>query len=189
MLDKKVLRKEMRSILASINDETYQKWSQQIANKLHEMSLWKKANVIGMTISTGREVDTIRLIERCWQEGKKVVVPKCNPKEKQMIFREIRSFGQLEVVYYNLQEPIESETIEVPKEKIDLLIVPGIAYTHSGYRLGQGGGYFDRYLQDYKRDTISLSFTPQIVNELPLEQYDIPVKYIITNERVIKCHE
>ena len=69
--------------------------------------------------------------------------------------------------------------------QIDLLIVPGLAYTQAGYRLGFGGGYYDRFLRDYDGKTISLAFNCQMIPQIDLEEHDLPVSKIITNTEVI----
>ena len=75
------------------------------------------------------EVNTYPIIEKAWEEGKKIVVPKCNKGTRTMSFRQISNLNQLETVYMNLREPIPALTEEVNACEIDLLIVPGVAYT------------------------------------------------------------
>ena len=92
------------------------------------------------------EIPTFHIIEQAWHEGKEVAVPKCNPENKAMEFKKITSFEQLESVYSGLLEPV-AETVKVrDQHDLDLLIVPGLAFTKDGYRLGFGGGYYDRFL-------------------------------------------
>jgi len=177
----------MKRKLNEIDQHTYKEWSLSIAKLLTASQLWKDSKVIGMTVSKVPEVNTIQLIEHAWKEGKEVCVPKCHPSAKTMTFRKITSFDQLEVVYYGLKEPREQITKEVNKEEIDLLLVPGLMYSENGYRLGFGGGYYDRYLKDYNHLTCSLAFPIQLVDDLPIEPFDLPVQYIFTNERVIHC--
>ncbi|MFL6562555.1 MAG: 5-formyltetrahydrofolate cyclo-ligase, partial [Bacillus sp. (in: firmicutes)] len=100
--------------------------------------------------------------------------------------RTLNEFSQLESVFYGLFEPKEEVTKEVDADRIDLMIVPGLAYTKEGYRLGFGGGYYDRYLQNYHGMTISLAFTDQLVPQFLVEEHDVPVSQIITNHGVIK---
>jgi 5-formyltetrahydrofolate cyclo-ligase len=189
MITKIELRQKMKHKLEKLDMDTYHLWSNQIADQLFQMELWKNAKTVGVTISREKEVNTISIIENAWVEGKQVCVPKCYPKEKKMEFRQIRSFDQLEIVYYGLQEPIEKETKFVDKREIDLLIVPGLCFSEDGYRLGYGGGYYDRYLTEFHGSTVSLAFPVQIVKEIPKEAHDKPVKYIVTTDRVIDCHE
>jgi 5-formyltetrahydrofolate cyclo-ligase len=186
MSDKKLIRKEMKASLALLTKPFYEHYSNKIANTLYKDKDWLNANVIGITISKEPEVDTYQIIRKAWEEGKEVVIPKCNPKAKTLSFRKITEFSQLESVYYGLLEPIIDQTIEVKPEDIDLLFVPGLAYTREGFRLGFGGGYYDRYLTEYNGKTLSLAFHFQVIPQFPIEKHDIPVAKIITNDEVIK---
>ncbi len=182
MQEKKQLRNEIRERLKKIPKPLYEHYSYTIAQELYKDPLWQSASIIGITISIPPEVDTYQIIRTAWAEGKKIAVPKCFAKEKQMDFRELQRFDQLESVYFGLLEPIETETVLVEKENIDLLIVPGLAFTQEGYRTGVGGGYYDRYLQHYQGNTLSLAFQEQLVSSVPIEEHDIPVGKIITNK-------
>lgn len=184
-MDKKQLRIQMKGKLSSITKPLYEDKSYLIAQNLYREQSWMEANTIGITVSNQPEVDTYQIIRKAWELRKRVVVPKCIPGEKIMSFRILDRFSQLESVFYGLYEPIVQETIEVTKNEIDLLIVPGLAYTREGARLGFGGGYFDRYLQDYDGLTLSLAFSDQLVPTLPIENFDLPVAKIITEQEVI----
>lgn len=183
---KKLIRKEMKESLALLTKPYYEHYSYKIANILYKDEDWLKANVIGITISKEPEVDTYQIIRKAWKAGKEVVAPKCNPMTKTLSFRKITEFSQLESVFYGLLEPIIEKTVEVKPEDIDLLFVPGLAYTREGFRLGFGGGYYDRYLTDYNGKTLSLAFDFQVIPQFPIEKHDIPVSKIITNDEVIK---
>lgn len=187
--DKSAIRKSMKEKLAGMDAEEHDNLSLKLAENLFRIDAWKQARTIGITISNGKEVNTSPIIERAWAEGKKVAVPKCIPSSKTMVFRELKSYEELEVVYYGLKEPIEQRTREVQKSEIDLMIVPGLAYSGDGYRVGFGGGYYDRYLSDFCHETLSLAFEAQVVPSVPYESFDIPVKMIVTNERIIDCVE
>ena len=104
-VDKKLLRNQVREKLKSLNRITYEHHSYIIAKKLMETPEWNAATTIGLTVSHFPEVDTWQLIRTGWEQGKRIVVPKCNPKEKKMIFRRITAFNQLESVYSGLFEP------------------------------------------------------------------------------------
>ncbi|WP_174734124.1 5-formyltetrahydrofolate cyclo-ligase [Mesobacillus harenae] len=180
MNKKQLIRQEMKQQLAQLARPEYEDKSYQIATSLYQDVLWKKAKTIGITISRPPEVDTMQIIRKGWEEGKRVVVPKCFPKDKKMTFRTLSRFSELESVYYGLFEPIETQTEEVVPEQIDLIVVPGLAFTMEGFRLGFGGGYYDRYLSHFKGDTIALAFLEQIRPDLPIEPHDIPVAKIIS---------
>ncbi|RFU61949.1 5-formyltetrahydrofolate cyclo-ligase [Bacillus sp. V59.32b] len=178
----------MKTILRTMSESDYHLLSRAIANQLYQLPEWGKANLIGITISNHPEVDTREIIERAWKQGKEVAVPKCFPADKSIQFRKIVSFDELEKVYYGLWEPIMTETEIVSANEIGLLVVPGLAFTESGYRLGFGGGYYDRFLPYYKGPTLSLAFKDQILPALPVETHDIPVAKLVTPEKVFVCN-
>jgi 5-formyltetrahydrofolate cyclo-ligase len=182
MNEKQRLRKEIKERIHSIPKALYEHYSYVIAQTLYKDPLWTSAHTIGITISNSPEVDTYQIIRKAWDEGKRIVTPKCLPKEKQMDFRVLDRFDQLESVYFSLLEPIEARTKRVEPIEIDLIIVPGLGFDKNGFRLGVGGGYYDRFLQNYNGDTLSLAFQEQMVDDIPKEAHDIPVAKIITNE-------
>ncbi|MCR2820396.1 5-formyltetrahydrofolate cyclo-ligase [Lederbergia panacisoli] len=187
-MDKKAIRKKYKDTLKSIDRITYEHDSYLIANNLFESNEWKDADIIGITISHFPEVDTWQLIRKAWKEGKKIVIPKCYPTEKKMEFRQITSFKQLETVFFGLFEPIEAETTKFNHRDIELLIVPGLVFNRKGYRIGFGGGYYDRFLTDFSGATVSLCFSIQLLDNIPMENHDIPVKKIITENEIITCN-
>lgn len=187
-MDKKDFRRLMINELKKLSMPEYEQFSYEISKNLFKDECWQKAKVIGVTISKSPEVDTFQIIRRAWEEGKKVVSPKCHPKNKQMTFHELTKFTQLESVYYGLWEPIDKLTVKVLPEAIDLLIVPGLLFNNQGYRIGFGGGYYDRFLANYRGNTASLAFPSQLKDEFPVEEHDIPVQQIFTIDKVIKCY-
>lgn len=185
--NKNKLRQEVRSRLMELTKEEHKELSNSIAENLFSLEEWKKAKTIGITISIPPEVPTVRIIEQAWSEGKEVAVPKCNPEKKTMEFKKISSFNQLESVYYGLLEPVE-ETAKARKEELDVMIVPGLAFTKEGYRLGFGGGYYDRFLSHYRGATLALTYELQLMDDLPIEVHDIAVSKLITPSRILRTY-
>ncbi|MDQ0197297.1 5-formyltetrahydrofolate cyclo-ligase [Neobacillus ginsengisoli] len=186
MNDKTALRDRMKETLGKLSKPLYEDYSYKIAMKLYDELAWKQAKIVGITVSKAPEVDTYQIIRKAWELGKQVAVPKCYPKEKKLSFRTLSEFSQLESVFYGLLEPIVEKTSIVEPSQIDLLLVPGLAYTMDGYRIGFGGGYYDRFLMDFTGETISLAFKEQIVPHFRVEEHDIPVSKIITNDAILK---
>ncbi|MBS4222432.1 5-formyltetrahydrofolate cyclo-ligase [Lederbergia citrea] len=186
-MNKHSLRTEVKERLKSMDRMTYEHGSYLIANKLIHTEEWKNADVIGITVSHFPEVDTWQLIRKGWEQGKNMVIPKCIPAKKEMNFKRITAFNQLESVFYGLFEPMDSETKRIDKNDIDLLIVPGLAYSKEGFRIGFGGGYYDRFLKGYHGATLSLAFAVQLLDYIPVESHDLPVSKIITEKSVINC--
>ncbi|MCY8592704.1 5-formyltetrahydrofolate cyclo-ligase [Bacillus haynesii] len=184
---KRSLRSEVRKRLANMPEREFHLKAEAIHRKLFQSKQWKKASVIALTISRNREVPTKPIIEQARLEGKTVCIPKCMPETKEMHFRSYQDENDLEVVYFGLQEPIVHKTERMDPEDIDFILVPGICYDRTGYRIGYGGGYYDRYLADFTKDTASLAFECQVIDHVPKEPHDIPVKQVLTEDAVYNC--
>ena len=182
MAEKKAaLRSQVKSALAMLSINERLEKSNKIANLLYATPEWKNAKLIGITISTLTEVDTFAIIDHAWSQNKKIAIPKSHPKTKEMTFHLLENFDQLENIYVNLLEPIPTKTTLVDKENIDLLIVPGLAFTTTGKRLGMGGGFYDRFIKDFSGVTLALAFSQQLLDEVPTEAHDMTISKIITD--------
>jgi len=185
-MGKEDLRKGMLLSLEKIGWLERNRTGNDLHDHLFESDLWKNADSIGVTVSSGREWDTRTIIERAWDEGKTVCVPKSIHETKDLHFYEISSFRQLEKGYFGLEEPLPEKTTRREPEDLDLMIVPGLIFTPAGYRIGYGGGYFDRLLAGFNKPTVSLLHSNQIVESFPIEAHDVPVDFLITEQGLKK---
>ncbi|MCJ7843413.1 5-formyltetrahydrofolate cyclo-ligase [Lederbergia sp. NSJ-179] len=186
-MEKKLVRQQIMKDLQALDPLLYQDFSYQISQRLLATEEWKKAQTIGITVSQFPEVDTWQIIRMAWRQGKVIAIPKCNPVQKTMLFYPINAFAQMEKGYAGLFEPLEAGKKPISKQKLDLLLVPGLGFTKEGYRLGFGGGYYDRFLINYHGHTIALAFTNQLQDKIPIEKYDLPVQQIVTENQIIHC--
>lgn len=171
-LDKKSLRKKLIQMRLSFDD--YQKQSHLIIEKLKKDPIFINAKKIGIYLSYRNEVDTWQLIDE-YQGIKEIYVPVVNGKEIEFVLFD----NNLKKNKYQIYEPINKQLIN--KDKLDLLIVPLVGYDKDNYRLGYGGGYYDRYLVDYPGYTIGLAYSFQYLDNYQKENFDIPLDKIITN--------
>lgn len=173
-MDKTIIRQEILASLRRLSLDPEGKVAKEtiILTKLFQSAAWKQAASIGVTLSMSLELDTQGIIEKALNEGKSVSVPKTSPKGK-MDFIKISSRTIYEESKFGVREPIKGDIID--KQQIDLLIVPGVAFRLDGYRVGFGGGYYDRYLADYSGQTCSLVFAEQLNQDWQPSPYDLPV--------------
>ncbi|MGY0401981.1 5-formyltetrahydrofolate cyclo-ligase [Carnobacterium jeotgali] len=183
-ITKPFLRQKMISFLKSISSEEKVAVEKKLEENLFKSEEWKTAKRVGVTLSQGFEWNTLGVIERAWQEGKIVCAPKCVPQTKAMIFYDFTNLEQLEKGFYNLIEPKPQETKEVSKTEIDLVLVPGLIFDKKGFRIGFGGGYYDRFLKDFPNQTAALIYSKQLTTGFPIESFDIPVQKVITEINV-----
>lgn len=134
-------------------------------------------------VSIGSEVDTHGLIHRLLGEGRRVAVP-CITGEGHMAAVTITSLDDLRTGPMGVPSPrFDRGRITRPQ----VCIVPGLAFTPDGKRLGGGGGYYDRWLASHRPPCIvALAFDVQVVEQIPVEPHDVRMKLLVTESRVIK---
>ncbi|MEW3992672.1 5-formyltetrahydrofolate cyclo-ligase [Bacillus sp. FSL R5-0820] len=179
---KKELRLQTLAMLDQISAEEFNRHASLLHEHVLQLSEWKQAKTIALTMSRGKEIPTMPLIEKAWEEGKTVCIPTCFPKTKEMVFYEYTPETKMTSSYFGLLEPDPLESTVVHKEAIDLIIVPGVCFDQRGYRIGYGGGYYDRYLADYHGTTLALCLSVQQVDHLPAEPHDIPVSIMVSEK-------
>lgn len=157
----------------------------EIYKRLFQLEAWKKSETIAVTVSVGNELDTMPIIEQAWKQGKRIAVPRCIPSKKQLEFYYLEDVNQLEESYYGLLEPNTYKCRRSEIEEIELMIVPGLVFDRKGYRIGHGGGYYDRLLTAHSFQTVSICFDFQLVEGIFNENHDIPVDKIITPTEVV----
>lgn len=134
---------------------------------------------IGCYLSFGSEPDTSRLIELAEQSGIKVYCP--NTKNE----RELE-FIRWSAKQFRTELGFDVPVGDVYTGSLDLVVVPALAVDSNGFRLGRGGGYFDKYLAKFQGLSVALVFDSEVINSLPLEQHDKAVHYTITPTQTIK---
>ena len=145
-----------------------------IVDKLLNLDIYKKAKVIALYRSLKDEVDTSLLIAKSLKE-KIVLLPKV--MDNKMIFIRINQDTIFKKSTFGVLEPIG----EVFNDNIDLIIVPGVSFDKELNRLGFGSGYYDKYLSNKNIYKIGIGFDAQIVSNLPVDNYDIKMDMIITD--------
>lgn len=128
----------------------------------------------------GIEPETAPLLPLLWEMGKQVYLPRCLPGRR-MEARLVLPDCLMDYNSLGIPEPSDgAETAE--KDTLDLILVPAVCYDRKGYRLGQGGGYYDRYLADYRGMTVGLCRARLLQERLPREEHDVPVMQILTED-------
>lgn len=185
-MDKKTIRKNILTKRDLLDTSEIEAFSSNIAKTLIESNEYKNAKNIFIFVSFGSEVDTNSIILDAFKEKKSVSIPFTYNNPRRMIASKISSLNELIEGKYGIFTVDEKNLIEVPKEKIDLVVVPSVAFDRYGYRVGYGGGYYDRFLEDIPNVIkIGIAFDLQIVDEVPKENFDISVDKIITEKEVI----
>ena len=176
---KSELRKQVLQEMKALSQEQKQAIDQALTERLLHHPFYREAKIIATYLSFPHEFQTQELIEQAQKDGKKVLIPKIYPKGR-MDFVVYHSH-QLVKTSFGLLEP-QGDLEVVAASQIDLIHVPGLAFTTKGYRIGYGGGYYDRYLKHFPGHTLSTVYPCQIRDFSP-ENHDIPVQEVLIDER------
>lgn len=177
---KKILRQQIRAAMDELTDQE-RAWSDgELVQRFLEHPKLAEAKTVLLYYGVGREVATAGLIQTLLDQGKRVCLPKCLP-EFQMEARAVTSLEELEPDAYGIPAPKDG-CPAVAREDLDLILVPGLCFDSRGSRLGQGAGYYDRYLEDYEGITIGLCREDFFQVNLPREPLDAWVRFVLTEE-------
>ena len=154
--------------------------SNRIRDNLRKIDFYRKAESIGVYYSIGSEVQTHDLIQEFFNQGKEFALPRVEKND--LVFKKISSLTDLEPGNFGVMEPKEKcKTIK----NIDVILVPSIALTREGYRLGYGFGFYDRYLHGGKSMKIGLSYAKNVLKLFPTDSHDVKMDCIVTEDAVI----
>lgn len=190
-MDKKEVRKSILKERAKLKPETHDAYSQKIMELVASTTYYKNSNTIMCFVNFGSELDTKIILQRALLDGKKVAVPIAIHETKELTPSIITSLDELEPGYFNILTPKEEFIRPIEPSEIDLVLVPGVAFDHHGYRVGYGGGFYDRFLPKLRNDTkkIAIGFSLQILDKVPREEFDKPVDMIISEKGLLPCDE
>lgn len=186
---KKSVRVEARAHRDALNEDLRAEKSALIAARLINLDIFQRARCVFVYVSVRSEVCTRSLIQAALQKGARVCVPLIEAHTKCMIPCAISDPARdLHPGMLGIPEPDTHLCPPVASHDIDLTIVPGLAFTVQGHRIGYGGGYYDRFLAVWKGPACALAFEDQIVESLPFDLVnDFAVSRIITETRDIDC--
>ena len=173
------LRKQVLQEMKAISQEQKQFIDKTLTERLLQHPFYQEAKVIATYLSFPHEFQTQELIEQALRDGKKVLIPKTYPKGRMDFV--VYDPHQLVKTSFGLLEP-QGDLEVVDASQIDLIHVPGLVFTTEGYRIGYGGGYYDRYLKHFPGHTLSTIYPCQIQDFSP-ENHDIPVQEVLIDER------
>lgn len=172
-MNKKEIRKNMLAVRRSLEESYVREASHIICEKLKKSPFYKAAESICLYMPIHNEVDVTKLLETG-----NIYIPKII--DKTMDFYLYEGKDNIVAGAYGIPEPIGNKKL-IPNDKT-LVVMPGVAFSRDGYRLGYGGGYYDTYLEKYPMCMkVAVCFREQLVEELPAREHDVKPDIIINN--------
>ena len=175
---KSKLRKQVLQEMKAVPQKQKIAMDQALTERFLNYPVYHEAKVVATYLSFPHEFQTQGLIDQVLKDGKKVLIPKTYPKGRMEFV--VYDPQQLKKTSFGLLEP-QGDLEVVATSQIDLIHVPGLAFTREGYRIGYGGGYYDRYLENFAGQTMSTIYPCQIQTFNP-DSHDIPVQEVLIYE-------
>ena len=175
---KKILRNKTIAAMKELPQSVKAEADSQLTQRFIQLPAFQEAKTLATYLSMGHEFSTASLIQAALQLGKRVCVPRTYPQGR-MEFVEYDP-DVLEQTRFGLLEPNEKGKL-VDQSEIDLIHVPGLVFQSKGYRIGYGGGYYDRYLADYTGKTVSTIYSIQ-QKEFQPDVFDQAVQEVLVYE-------
>lgn len=182
---KQHLRRQMHARLSAIDPAERRRGADAVADRILGLPRLDRPLRILSCLSFGSEIDTRGLVDRLLAAGHEVYVPRADLPTRTLSVH--RYPCDLERLAFGLEQP-PAGTAGLSDDEIgglDLAIIVGLAFDRRGYRLGHGGGFFDRFLARHPLDAVGVAFELQIVDRLPVEPHDRPMDRIVTERGVL----
>lgn len=183
---KKEYRQKYRQLRDSIWADMRISESHSIAEKLFALEAYRSAETVFIYLSVGSEVITHEIMQQILRDKKRLVVPKSVIETHELQLYYINGAEDLVKGSFGILEPSADRTLkEAARDEIDLTLVPGLCFDRAGFRIGYGGGYYDRFLDGYKGTAVGLTFADCVCDALPREDCDRAVDIILTGREEI----
>lgn len=175
------IRNSMKDYRRSLDERTKSRLDMAILERLTALEAYKSAHTVLPYVSIELEVDTFGIIKRALEDGKNVACPRCVDGTRNMEFYYIDDLSQLSPGAFSVPEPSPDKARLVNDFDTGLCIVPGLAFDYSGFRLGYGKGYYDRFFSQFGGIKVGICYSECVRKRLPHGFYDKPVDILVTD--------
>lgn len=176
-MNKQQVRSAVRARKLAMSPSEIALRSRQLCELVRNTDAYRQADTIFGYLPFNQEVDLRALLQKALEEGKQVALPKCYGKEMRFIL--VRDLSQIQHTAFGVPEPAADGPVST--DKTGLVIVPGLVFDRRGYRIGYGGGYYDRFLcLEPEHPTIGLCYDFQLMDRLAPDPHDIAVDTVFS---------
>lgn len=182
--NKRLLRQKCRIIRDSFGEKYIDKRSELACKILAQAPAFLNADIILIYYPTHNEISPLPIFDLAQKMGKKIALPVCDIENNTLSFHLIDSLDEVIPSHFGICEPPTSNKQPILTEH-SLALVPAIAFSKDGHRLGYGKGFYDKFLVNFKGISAGFSYSEFVFEELPHETHDIPLKMLITESEVL----
>ncbi|HWD92353.1 MAG TPA: 5-formyltetrahydrofolate cyclo-ligase [Verrucomicrobiae bacterium] len=184
--NKSTLRQQIRARIKSLPPDQRAAASAQACARLEQQPVWERAQLVFFYAPLPGELDIWPLLRDGLAAGKTIALPRFDSATGRYVACQITDIAQdLSAGQYGIREP-GGHCIAIPSNRLDLILVPGVAFDAYGRRLGRGKGFYDQLLESVRGRTCGVAFDEQIVEAVPVEPHDVHLNCILTPTRWIE---
>ena len=184
--EKDALRKKFKEIRHSIPAEEKEAKDRAICDFAKNLASFRFAEYVLLYAAVPDEISLDALALEALRRNKKIYYPRCNISERTMTYHEVKSPDELSPDSYGIREPSPASPVFDPEkaEGSAVCFVPGLLFDRDGYRLGYGGGYYDRFLSEFRGNRVGVIYTDFIVEDVPRGRFDLRMDILLTENNV-----
>lgn len=181
--EKAELRARMRCMRRALSGEEQRRAADGVYARIMNLSSYRAAEVVMAYVAARGELSLQGVLEDVLNSGRVLALPRCGEKGAMDACR-VTDMRRLRRGAYGIWEPDETCPL-IPPEKIDLILIPGTAFDRAGGRIGQGGGYYDRYIQKTRAVRVGVCHGFALMNRVPTEDHDARMDAVVTPEETL----
>ncbi len=186
--EKRPLREKILKQRSDLPASSWVSKSTVMQQRILKLEQWRQAQCVLLYAAFRQEADTRLLLENSLTQGRITLLPRCVKGSNALELAAISNPGQLVSGAYGIPEPDPARCPRQTQPVPEIVVLPGVGFDRQGFRLGYGGGYYDRLLDSGELGTplrIGLCFDFQLLDTLPTDSWDKPVHAICTEERLL----
>ncbi|GAU78009.1 5-formyltetrahydrofolate cyclo-ligase [Fusibacter sp. 3D3] len=185
-MDKKQIRQKMLKARSSLSEQERTTYSDLIMSYLVHSEIFTKASQVASFLDFRDEVCMSPINDYILKTQKSLCLPYIDMKNKIMTFHAVNAISDLKLSPYGILEPDPKRHTQIDLKSIDLVLTPGVAFDMKGFRLGYGGGFYDRFFEKISPDVprIGVAFSLQQLDVIPVESHDLPLTALITEKGI-----
>jgi 5-formyltetrahydrofolate cyclo-ligase len=166
--------------------------SRAVIQSVCELTAYRQAHTVLGYLNIGSELASELWVQRAFADGKRVLLPRVNRASRHLDLYQVRNLQQdVAPGLWGIREPVVEHCIkEETLSAVDFILLPGVAFTREGARLGYGGGYYDKLLalMPHQPTLVAGAFEMQVVQEIPQEKTDRKLEWLVTEDGTIRCN-
>ena len=183
---KKQIRDEVKAGRLKITGDEKSALDGAILRRFLSLASYRYSQTLLLYAPLSGEIDVMPLAKAAWESGRRVAFPRCRPEDNAMTFYFVSSPDELSPAHFGIREPSpDAEPYDPESPDLTVCVIPALAFDRDGFRVGYGGGFYDRFLNDFRGAKVGLVYERFLIPRAPRGRFDTAADAIVTEKGVI----